>query len=607
MKSLLLSLFFSIVYVNAQNVTTQFGPIQGTQNGSVYQFLGIPFAKPPVGNLRWKAPQNPEMWSTTLTTTTFAPVCPQKKYDQAGTTSSIIGNEDCLYLNIWTPQLVSGNLPVLVFIHGGGNQQGGANEVGGGTQIFFGKNMAERGNAVVVTIQYRLGPLGFLAHPGLEPENTQNISGNYAVMDLLLALEWIQNNILQFGGDPTKVMIFGESAGGVNVGNLLTSPLANGLFQRACIQSAAPVVKPYATGIANGVDYVDSFTTSGTATEKIAYLRTLSPEALVANETPPLSGGAVGMNWTAVIDNYCFTQNAYTAFNSGTFNKVPLLMGSNSEEMSLSVPQTVTPTMMSALKLSIFPLSLMPQANALYPSGSTNEEARNSYINLLTDSQFTATTRRTVQCVSRNQTQPVWRYFFTYKHSLPSLATLGSYHGMELLYVFNNFENSTIGSGSLFQPSDANVQNALLHYWVNFANTGDPNGNGLPNWSQYNATNDNYMELKSIPDGTQNGVRTAQSDLLDSASNFTPCTSSLATDIPENVHFTVFPNPSNGIFTITIPEEDSIQNVSVYTFLGQKILETQEETIDLTEYASSIYWIHIVTKKSTAVVRIIKK
>lgn len=282
-------------------------------------------------------------------------------------------------------------------------------------------------------------------------------------------------------------------------------------------------------------------------------------------------------------------------------------MGSNSEEMSLSAPQTVTPTMMSALKLSIFPLSLMPQANALYPSGSTNEEARNSYINLLTDSQFTATTRRTVQCVSRNQTQPVWRYFFTYKHSLPSLATLGSYHGMELLYVFNNFENSTIGSGSLFQPSDANVQNALLHYWVNFANTGDPNGNGLPNWSQYNATNDNYMELKSIPDGTQNGVRTAQSDLLDSASNFTPCTSSLATDIPENVHFTVFPNPSNGIFTITIPEEDSIQNVSVYSILGQKILETQEETIDLTEYASSIYWIHIVTKKSTAVVRIIKK
>lgn len=282
-------------------------------------------------------------------------------------------------------------------------------------------------------------------------------------------------------------------------------------------------------------------------------------------------------------------------------------MGSNSEEMSLSAPQTVTPAMTTALKLSIFPLSLMPQANALYPSGSTNEEARNSYINLLTDSQFTATTRRTVQCVSRNQTQPVWRYFFTYKHSLPSLATLGSYHGMELLYVFNNFENSTIGSGSLFQPSDANVQNALLHYWVNFANTGDPNGNGLPNWSQYNATNDNYMELKSIPDGSQNGVRTAQSDLFDTASNYTPCSSSLNTDIPVTERFMVYPNPSNGVFTIAIPEQDRIENVTVYTFLGQKILESHEETIDLSGHTSGIYWLHLVTKETTTLVRIIKK
>ncbi|MEN9335585.1 MAG: hypothetical protein RLZZ500_572 [Bacteroidota bacterium] len=607
MKSLLLTLLFSISYLQSQNITTQFGPIQGTQNGTIYQFLGIPFAKPPVGNLRWKAPENPVAWSSPLVTNSFAPVCPQKKYDQGGTTSTIVGNEDCLYLNVWTPQLVSGNLPVLVYIHGGGNQQGGASEEGGGTPLFFGKNMAERGNAVVVTLQYRLGPLGFLAHPGLETENTQNISGNYAVMDQLLALQWVQNNIAQFGGDPTKVMIFGESAGGVNVGNLLTSPLASGLFQRACIQSAAPVVKAYSVGITNGIDYVNSFTTTGTETDKIAYMRTLSPETLVANENPPLSGGAVGMNWTAVLDNYYFTQTAYSAFNSGNFNKVPLLMGSNSEEMSLSAPQTVSPAMVTALKLSIFPISLMNQANILYPSGTTNEEARSSYINLLTDSQFTATTRRTVQCVSRNQTQPVWRYFFTYKHSIPSLATLGSYHGMELLYVFNNFENSTIGTGSLFQPSDANVQNALLHYWVNFATTGNPNGNGLPSWPQYDAATDPYIELKSISDGTQFGVRTAQSDLLDTASNFTPCTSSLETEIPTLERLTVYPNPTNGVFRIEIPSQDTFVQVTVFTFLGQQILKSQQNILDLSEQSSGVYWLYIVTKEGTTIQRLLKK
>ncbi|TNF40822.1 MAG: carboxylesterase, partial [Bacteroidetes bacterium] len=229
-----------LIDLNAQIVETQFGKIQGKKNGNVFEFLGIPFAKPPVDSLRWKAPQNPESWPGILQTTDFAPVCPQKRFAQGDTTFSIEGKEDCLYLNIWTPEIDANNLPVLVFIHGGGNQQGGASQTSGNTMIYSGKNMAERGNAVVVTIQYRLGPLGFLVHPGLDAENANTKSGNYAVFDQILALQWIQNNIESFGGNPSKVMIFGESAGGVNVGNLLTTPLANGLFHRACIQSASP-------------------------------------------------------------------------------------------------------------------------------------------------------------------------------------------------------------------------------------------------------------------------------------------------------------------------------------------------------------------------------
>src|SRR3989338_5553659 len=233
--------------IHAQTVTTEFGQIQGSMNGSVYQFLGIPFAKPPVDSLSWRAPQNPDAWPGILNTTIFPPVCPQKSFDQGGTNDTIIGNEDCLYLNVWTPQISAQNLPVLVFIHGGGNQQGSTSEVNGGAQMYFGKNLAERGNAVLVTIQYRLGPLGFLVHPGLEPENANGTSGNYAVLDQVLALTWIQNNISNFGGDPNKVLVFGESAGGLNVGNLLTTPLANGLFQRAAIESAVPIISEYST------------------------------------------------------------------------------------------------------------------------------------------------------------------------------------------------------------------------------------------------------------------------------------------------------------------------------------------------------------------------
>ena len=189
-RAQLLFLLFMLtsVILKSQIVPTQFGQIQGSANGTILQFLGIPFAKPPIDTLRWKPPLNPDNWTGVLNTTSFAPACPQKRFEQGGTNDTILGNEDCLYLNIWTPQVTAANLPVLVFIHGGGNQQGSASEENGGTQMFFGKNLAERGNAVVVTLQYRLGPLGFLAHPGLEPENTNGISGNYAVMDQILAL-----------------------------------------------------------------------------------------------------------------------------------------------------------------------------------------------------------------------------------------------------------------------------------------------------------------------------------------------------------------------------------------------------------------------------------
>ncbi|MDN3677563.1 carboxylesterase family protein [Flavobacterium paronense] len=602
----LLFLFF-ISQTNSQTVNTQFGTIQGSLNGTVYQFLGIPFAKPPINDLRWKAPQNPVNWTGILTTNAFSPVCPQKNFDTGGSSSTIEGNEDCLYLNIWTPNLTNTTKPVMVFIHGGGNQQGSTSEVNGGTQMFFGKNLADRGNAVIVTIQYRLGPLGFLVHPGLETENVNNVSGNYAVMDQILALRWIQNNIANFGGDVNKIMIFGESAGGINVGNLLTSPLAANLFQRACIESAAPVINNYSTGRNLGIDYVNTYTTTGTDTDKIAYMRSLTSDQLVANETAPLSGGAVGLNWLPVVDNVVFNSVPSAQFQSGNFNKVPLIIGSNSEEMSISAPETVTPLMVTLLKNSIVPTALLPQANSLYPSGADNTTAKQSYIGILTDSQFTASTRRTAQCVSSNQTEPVWRYFFTHKHTVSILQPLGSYHGMELFYVFNNWENATLGSGPLFHNEDEQVQDAMLSYWVNFANTGNPNGTGLATWPQYNAATDCYVEIKATPDGTQCGLRTAKTDLWDAAINYTPCTSSLSVVENNDTMFTVFPNPLNDIVNI-IPKgtTDSIE-ISVFDLTGKKLFTSTELQLDFSNYSSGIYTLKINQGNTTSTAKIIKK
>jgi len=592
---LLSALSCALATLTGQTVTTQFGRIEGNLNGNIYEFLGIPFAKPPVDDLRWKAPDNPETWSGILNTKVFAPVCPQKQYQQGDTSSTLTGDEDCLYLNVWTPQLGAGSRPVLVFIHGGGNQQGGASETNVGTQMYVGKNMAERGDAVVVTIQYRLGPLGFLVHPGLESENANGVSGNYAVMDQILALAWVKNNISAFGGDPSKVMIFGESAGGVNVGNLLNSPLATGLFQRACIESASPVINSYTDSRNKGIAYADSFINTGTDSQKIAFLRTLSADELVKYEKAPLTAGTVQMAWQPVVDNIIFTGFPVQNFQNGNFNKVPLLIGSNAEEVSLAAPLTVLPATVTALINTSLPPAYRSEALALYPPGDNTTQARTSYVGILTDAQFTTPARKTAQCIARNQTEPVWRYFFTYRHSIPQLADFGSYHGMELFYVFNTWENTTLGKGPLFKPQDDSVQNAMLHYWVNFANTGDPNGTGLVRWPAYQSAGDCYLEIKATPDGSQCGIRTAQSDFWDKVAGFKGCTSSVGVEDEKNAPlFNVFPNPTSGNITINAQNQNIPFTVRVYNCIGRLIRSDKNiQQFDISPFAPGIYLLTI--------------
>ncbi len=611
--AVLLLWIFNGYFSHSQTVvSTQFGQVQGTVNGSVYQFLGIPFAKPPVGNLRWKAPENPDNWSSTLIANAFKPSCPQKDFKQDGS-FTLKGNEDCLYLNVWTPQLgATANKAVMVFIHGGGNQQGSASDSSGGMPMYFGKNLSQRGDVVVVTIQYRLGPLGFLVHPGLEAENVNNKSGNYAVLDQILALQWVKNNIKNFGGDTTRIMIFGESAGGLDVGNLLVTPLSAGLFHRACIQSASPVIEDYNTAKNRGIAYVDTFINSGTPVQKIAYMRTLSTDSLLFMMESPLQGGIVSSDWKAVKDNVVFSEYPLDAIRNGNFHKVPFMIGSNSEEMSLSAPQTVTPAMVTALINAYLPPIHRPQANNLYPPGTNNTEARQSYVAILTDAQFTSTTRRVAQCVSANSPEPVWRYFFTYKHTVPQLSSYGAYHGMELFYVFNTWENHSLGTGPLFKPSDDSVQKNMLNYWTNFAKTGNPNGSGLANWNQYQANSDCYLEIKATPNGDSCGIRTIKSNFWDTVINFSPCISTSHVNQNSLLDNSVqlYPNPAqNEVF---IQSDFMIETVEIYNLYGQLIkvdkMNTNKGQISLNSWDNGMYLLNFKFKDGNSkIVKLIKE
>jgi len=608
MKILGLSVFiiFVSIPIFSQVVNTEYGKVEGEKLTNSYRFLGIPFAKPPVGSLRWKAPLEPDDWEGILETKEFAPACPQKEFSQGDTSYVMRGDEDCLYLNIWTPKLSGSDLPVLVFIHGGGNQQGSAYTVNSGTNIYDGQNMAERGNAVVVTIQYRLGPLGYLVHPGLEEENANNKSENYAVMDHILALKWIKNNIAHFDGNNNKVMIFGESAGAVNVGNLLCTDEAKGLFQRACMESGVPVIDIYANAKINGIDYVNKYKQTGTDSEKIAYMRNLSAEEIIKYNSTPFENGLVQSDWSAVKDDVIFDDYSIIAVQNGDFNKVPVVIGSNAEEASLSSPLNVTPTMVETLITSFVPQNYREEARQLYPPGTTNTIARESYVRFLTDMQFVTNARKTAECIAANQEIPVYRYFFTYRHSIPQLEKYGSYHGMELFYVFNNWEKTQLGSGFLFKESDKSVQNNMLKYWINFAETGNPNSVGLEKWPEFKEGYDCYLDIKADPDGTKCGIRKSETDFWYKVKNNNYCSYTIDAnkEIIENIDF-FYPNPAFDKIYIADDFNFGSSKIEIMDVSGKILISTSENSVDISKLHSGTYFVRLYTEDRTYVKKLI--
>lgn len=486
--SLLLALCFFTVAAHAaitDPVRVEQGLVSGVagKNPEVRVYRGIPFAAPPVGDLRWKAPQPPASWQGVRTAAEEPHACWQTPYPAAAALYQAKLpplSEDCLYLNIWTTaKSAKDHLPVMFWIHGGGFTRGSGTGV-----AYDGEVLANKG-VVVVTINYRLGVFGFFAHPGLTQESTHHASGNYGLLDQIAALQWVKKNIAVFGGDPKRVTIFGESAGSWAVSGLMASPLTKGLFQRAIGESGGQFA-PMDT-LAGAEKAGEKLATTlkadqGSAADAVKALRAISPEDLLKNTDHETT--------RAIVDGYVLPQSVAEIFAAGKQNDVPLLVGSNADEGTSLAPQA------ASLKAATFTNGvrtrygkLADQFLTLYPAAS-DEQAVKSFYAAFRDQGFGWEMRTWARMQTKTGHQPAYLYYFTRKAPGPLGGRLGAFHALEIAYVFGNFPWPFS-----WEDLDHKLSDAITSYWTNFARSGNPNGKDLPKWPAYTATADQAMEL----------------------------------------------------------------------------------------------------------------
>lgn len=482
---------------------TETGAVRGVVDGATYSYKGIPYAAPPVGDLRWRPPAPVSCWEGVRDAAAFGPICLQ--YEEG----TVAGSEDCLTLNVWTPAApppAGTARPVMVFIHGGGNAQGSSSQA-----VYNGRSMAERGGVVLVTINYRLGQLGFLAHPALAAEDGRGVSGNYGNLDQIAALQWVQRNVTAFNGDPSRVTIFGESAGGVNVCILVASPLARGLFAGAIIQSGGCVQPGRAVAEQMGERFVAA---SGCqdAADLTACLRRLSGPEVRAILPTGVSVISTSENaYPPHVDGYVLLKSPLDAIRAGEHNRVPLIIGANADETLPFVPPSLTTE--AAYRQAVGGMVGPAGAAAIlaqYPV-SAFASPRLAFAAMTTDVRFVCPTRRYAGAAARGQSEPVYRYFFTHALEAGQARSQGAFHGLELAFVFR-----TLGATGGYRATEAEVAlaEAMQDYWVRFAATGDPNGAGAVEWPRYDPTSDTYLRLDT-PITADAGVRTERCDFWD--------------------------------------------------------------------------------------------
>ncbi len=459
-------------------VQVEEGIVQGSVEGDLTVYKGIPFAAPPVGDLRWKAPRPAEKWEGVKMTTEFAPGPIQGGNPPSGK------SEDCLYLNVWTPaKSPDDKIPVLVWIYGGGFGAGATSEPN-----YDGTNLANKG-VVLVSIAYRVGTLGFMAHPELSAESPNNVSGNYGLLDMIAGLEWIQKNIAGFGGDPDKVTIFGESAGGIAVSMLCASPLAKGLFHGAISQSGGSFGPTRPTTYPGE----NQKTLSDAEKDGLAFAKAAGISSIAELRAIPADQLPAGRGWP-IIDGYVIPDDQHNLYQAGKYNDTPIIVGYNSDE-GLSFSRESDPQAFIAAVEERYG----PYADALikaYPVGENNipKTARD----LSRDVAFGWHTWSWARLQAQTGESKVFFYYFDQHPDYPEDSPRygqGSPHGQDVAYVFENLNPES----PQVTENDLEISDAMGTYWTNFAKYGDPNGEGVPEWPEFTMDNQLLMYFSKTP------------------------------------------------------------------------------------------------------------
>jgi para-nitrobenzyl esterase len=466
----------------AQPVHIETGLVEGTHSGASKVYKSIPYAAPPVGELRWRAPQPALQWNGVRRADKFGPICMQTGVSVPGAASEPV-SEDCLTLSIWTPaKSREQKLPVMMWIPGGGFTQ-----ESGSIPLYWGDKLATRG-VIVVTINYRVGILGFLAHPEMTRESANHSSGNYGLLDQIAALQWIKRNIAAFGGDPDRITIWGQSAGSMSVSLLMASPLARGLYQRAIGESGAYLVPPAATGsnekelFLRGAEAEGVRLASDLGVMSLAALRKLEPERFLKGSNFPMH---------PIIDGYVVPEEPYAAFAAGRQNDVPTLIGSNSDEgrpMIAGVDVKLA-TFAEDLGRAFYGSNVVRDLAAdylkSYPA-TTDREARERRASFERDLRFGWDMWTWARMQTKTGRGKVFSYYFAHLPPYPEgspFADWGAGHWAELPYVFDHLSQQSWA----WSDADGALANVMATYWTNFAKSGDPNGDGMPVWPAFTA------------------------------------------------------------------------------------------------------------------------